>query len=200
MKTKICTNCNIEKELSEFSKHKKCKYGVRSECKICFNARSKTYRRTKKGLIFTIYYNQCLNSIERGHPLPTYSKQELKDWLFSQKKFHILYDNWKRLDFQKMYSPSVDRKDDYIGYTINNIQITTWEANDQKGKSDRINGINNKNSKDVIQYTKKGEFMKEYCSIRQASRETHIPPPNISQCCAGRNNTAGGFVWKFKGE
>lgn len=33
--TKTCTKCNIEKALSQFSKHRHCKFGVRSWCKAC---------------------------------------------------------------------------------------------------------------------------------------------------------------------
>ena len=35
MKTKVCTTCRVEKELSEFHKSKKGKYGVNSRCKVC---------------------------------------------------------------------------------------------------------------------------------------------------------------------
>lgn len=38
---KICTKCNIEKELSEFGKQKAGKYGVDSRCKICVKEYSK---------------------------------------------------------------------------------------------------------------------------------------------------------------
>jgi len=35
MQTKICTKCKVEKELSEFNKHKDTKFGVSSICRIC---------------------------------------------------------------------------------------------------------------------------------------------------------------------
>ena len=35
MKNKICTSCNQEKEISNFSKHQTGKFGVRSSCKNC---------------------------------------------------------------------------------------------------------------------------------------------------------------------
>ena len=35
MKTKVCTKCKVEKELSEFHKSKNGKYGVNSRCKVC---------------------------------------------------------------------------------------------------------------------------------------------------------------------
>ena len=35
MQTKICSECNIEKPISEFYKDKCCLFGVRSKCKEC---------------------------------------------------------------------------------------------------------------------------------------------------------------------
>ena len=35
MITKRCTKCGITKPLSDFNKHKTCRYGVRSQCKAC---------------------------------------------------------------------------------------------------------------------------------------------------------------------
>ncbi len=156
----------------------------------------KNKRRTKIGLIEQIYYNQKIHSKHRGHIPPTYSKQDLIDWCFAQSIFHLLYDNWKRLDFQKQYVPSVDRKDDYIGYTISNIQIMTWSKNKLKGEFDKKNGINNKNNKSVLQFTKSGEFVSEYYSIAKATRDTKIL--HISECCNGKIKTAGGFLWEYK--
>lgn len=68
------------------------------------------YRQSKIGVIGQMYRNQKASSKKRGHNPPTYTKTELEEWAFSQPKFHILFDNWKRLDFQKNYIPSVDRK------------------------------------------------------------------------------------------
>lgn len=57
-------------------------------------------------------------------------------------------------------------------------------------------------SKKVLQFTKQGEFVKEYPSIMEASRQTNINHSNISQCCRGNKNNshAGGFLWKYKNE
>lgn len=44
MKTKICTNCGEEKELSEFAKAKTGKFGVRGDCKSCRSEYQKNLR------------------------------------------------------------------------------------------------------------------------------------------------------------
>lgn len=40
---KICTKCNVEKELSEFYKDKSKKDGLSSSCKECKTAQNKAY-------------------------------------------------------------------------------------------------------------------------------------------------------------
>ena len=44
MKTKICTKCDIKKELNKFHKSKRGKFGVRADCKECCKKRRKKYR------------------------------------------------------------------------------------------------------------------------------------------------------------
>ena len=193
---KQCTRCNIVKDLSEYYKRNGGK-NKNSYCKSCNSEVSKQYLRTKDGLVSKIYGAQILSSKRRGHNAPTYTKKELKHWLFSQKKFHVLYDNYQRLDYQKDYLPSVDRKDDYIGYTMDNIQLMTWKENNEKNTRDIKAGINNKLSKGVIQLTKDLEFVSLYYSVHQASRETGISRANIGICCQEKRRTAGGFVWRY---
>lgn len=43
MKTKVCTECGIEKPISEFAKKKTGKYGVKGYCKVCHRAKYKKY-------------------------------------------------------------------------------------------------------------------------------------------------------------
>ena len=48
METKVCTKCNIEKELKYFNKMSKVKCGVRSYCRECQSIESKKYRINNK--------------------------------------------------------------------------------------------------------------------------------------------------------
>jgi len=58
---KVCTECNTKKELSEFGKHKKGKYGVNSKCKACRVEIGRKYRlnnpEKKKAAALKYYYN-----------------------------------------------------------------------------------------------------------------------------------------------
>lgn len=52
-------------------------------------------------------------------------------------------------------------------------------------------------SKKVLQYTKDGQFITEYPSISEASRQTGIFDSQICNCCKGKFKSAGGFIWKY---
>lgn len=51
-------------------------------------------------------------------------------------------------------------------------------------------------SKKILQFTKSGEFIKEWPSIREASGQLKINFGNICSCCNGIRKSAGGYVWK----
>lgn len=52
-------------------------------------------------------------------------------------------------------------------------------------------------SKKVYQYSKDGIIIAVYPSIQEAYRRTGIKQSNISNCCNGKLNQTGGYVWKF---
>ena len=50
--TKVCTKCDIEKGVGKYNKSKRGKYGVISECKVCFNQRAaQRYEANKETLL-----------------------------------------------------------------------------------------------------------------------------------------------------
>ena len=52
-------------------------------------------------------------------------------------------------------------------------------------------------SKKVLQFTKSGEFIKEWLSAMEASRKLGIAQSSICSCCNGKRKSAGGYVWKY---
>jgi len=174
---------------------------MRSKEKL--NEWARKHGRTKKGLISRIYHGQTRRSRKRNHPMPTYTKNDLQDWLLSQKKFHHLFHLWEVSNYDKMLVPSVDRIDSATPYNFSNIQLVTWGDNNKNGNNDircgkTIHG--NKPHKTVLQYTKDGQFMEEYISTKDASRKANVWQQNISKVCNGELRTAGGFIWRFKDE
>ena len=49
----------------------------------------------------------------------------------------------------------------------------------------------------VIQFSKTGDFIAEYPSIWEASRQTTCSAPHICDCCKGTRKTCGGYIWMY---
>jgi len=193
MSTKNCSSCHKEKPYSEFGKVSSVKSGLNSRCKACVRDKS----RTKTELIKKIYRKQRCSSVRRGHKKPDYSCDDLIYWAMSQPVFHELYDKWLESGYEKNLTPSFDRTDDYQGYSLDRLRVVTWHENFKRSHRDRINGVNNKASKSVKQYSIDNVFIKEYFSIMQAGRITGTQSSHITACCKGKRGASGGFKWKY---
>lgn len=137
-----------------------------------------------------MYFAQRMRSRQRKHDMPNYTLAEFKEWCLSQAVFHRLFDEWKASGYKVMLSPSTDRIDDKKPYTFDNIVITTWAENNRKGWIGKVRA--------VVQF-KDGKVIAKYPSVAEASKETGVSKPSISNCCSKpqRFKTAGGFVWKY---
>jgi hypothetical protein len=187
-KTKVCSICGKEKPVSEFrfSQGRPASY-----CKLCANERAKLYRRTLLGHLRSIYSKQKHSSIKRGHPQPTYTFEELKEWFISQPNFKKLWKAWKNSGYNTQLSPSVDRLDDSKGYSFDNIRLVTWYENCKKG-------IDNKKRK-VNQYDLEGKYLKTFNSISDALRYLgkRTKASHITRCCKGEQNHTFGYQWRY---
>jgi hypothetical protein len=192
---KQCTNCGKERTLSEFGYNKLTNDGRQSWCRVCDYERILNWKRGKSGLISIIYSSQISSSRKRGYNPPEYSKQELMDWLFSKNKFHEIYDKWVESGYDKWTKPSVDRIDDYKGYSLGNIQIMTWRENLDKFSNDKKSGINNKCNKEVKQIDSDGNIIAIFHSQVEAGRVTGIAHQSINKS-VNHGCKAGGFYWK----
>ena len=57
--------------------------------------------------------------------------------------------------------------------------------------------IGDANSKKVLQFTKSGEFIKEWPSINEAAQQLGIAHSNICRCCNRKLKSAGGYIWEY---
>lgn len=200
METKQCNKCNEKVELSLFRKDNKNNDGLSGQCKKCLSILELEARRTKSAVIRRIYNAQVERSKIKMLDKPSYSRQELENWLLDDWIFNLLFDNWKNTGFKKDMKPSTDRLNDYIGYTFENIRIVTWEENNSKGNYDQRNGNNNKSNHGVVQYFIDGKFIKAHCSIISASRLTKVDRGGITNTCKKKTKSSGGFIWKYSKE
>lgn len=84
---------------------------------------------------------------------------------------------------------------EYIPIPVNR-SIKSDESRENIGKAARKNGIRY-SSKPVEMVDEHGVVVAVFPSQKEASRVTGICNGNISNCCAGRHKTAGGYKWRY---
>lgn len=52
--------------------------------------------------------------------------------------------------------------------------------------------------KPILQYSKDGEFIREWSHAREAAETLGLNKRAIYECCVGRSKTSGGYIWKRK--
>ena len=194
---KACTKCKEVKELSEFNKSKKGLSGVTSVCKSCKSIDVRDRSRTKEGKLKSIYDNQVGRSKTRGDKPPTYTKKQFVDRFINDDVYMYHYRKWVASCYEKDYSPSFDRKNNYKGYSFDNITVMYWFENLNNNYKDIIKGINRKTSKAVIGTNiKTGEEIEFYSSTEAGKNgfENSI----IGKCCKGIHKYHKGYTWKYK--
>ena len=92
--------------------------------------------------------------------------------------------------------PEVNHKDeDKTNNKVSNLEFCDKKYNINYGTRNQM--VSMKLSKPVLQYTKSGEFVREWKSIMDVQRNLGYYSQNISQCCTGKRKSANGYIWKF---
>lgn len=200
MEFKRCSKCKKEKQLSEFYKDKAQTSGLRPDCKECVRLGD----RTKIGRIRQIYNGQRSHRKFKGLDLPTYNFNEFKEWVLSQDVYHNIYDKWVESGYKKSESPSVDRINNHIGYTIKNIQIMTWADNFKKSNVDiRRGDIITKNlwgggNRSIIGKNLKTGEVRDFISLSEAKRELGVQTGNVAKVLKGQRPHTLNWSFKYK--
>ena len=79
---------------------------------------------------------------------------------------------------------------------VNNLEWCNHIYNINYGTS--IKRKAEKHQRQVIQYTKNNEIIKEYNSLKEASDKIGIDSSSIIRCCKRKQKTCGGYIWKYK--
>ncbi len=154
---KECFKCHVTKPLDEFYTHKGMTDGHLGKCKTCskqdvrgnyaenrerYRERERLkYRLSIDRLILTKYYGIRRRSEEdyyhsHNHTvigMPYLSKKQFMEWADENMGTFIkLYRKWAESGYSTKLAPSVDRIDNNLGYTKNNLQWLTHSENTSK--------------------------------------------------------------------
>ena len=116
MKKKICSKCNIEKDVCEFNKRKDSKDGHRNECKICWYLKNQDY--IKKHSQKKQEYNNKWFSKNTDYYKKYYKKNE-KKFLEHRIKFTNLNPEYNK----KYYFNNKTYYSDYVMFRYNNDSL-----------------------------------------------------------------------------
>jgi hypothetical protein len=227
IKKKYCSKCKLYKNLDEFSKNKNAKYGLNCWCKSCqkkcnhdyyyanqekqkaysrnynkvhkseikikkqtyskahrkeINAKDKLWRKKNPWkYIYAGIKQRCNNKKNKDYI--NYGKQGVK-CLITEKEVKFLYERDKA---NTMRSPTIDRINNKGNYELSNCQFIERVQNSIKDKIKRI-----------LQYDLRGNYIKEYRSPKESSKQTKIDIRAIYKAASGKNKTSGGFIWRYK--
>lgn len=91
--------------------------------------------------------------------------------------------------------PCINHKDENKrNNCVDNLEWCNHSYNNNYGT--RNEKVKRANGKPVLQYTKEGEFVKEWQCTREVKRILGIR--NVHYVCNGKRKSAGGFIWKYK--
>lgn len=77
---------------------------------------------------------------------------------------------------------------------VENLEWATAKENNNYGTR------NERASKKILQYSKSGDFIREWQSAAEVERVLDICSSNITKCCKGKRKSSGGFIWIYKEE
>lgn len=203
---KTCIDCQETKAYENFVPKASCKDGYEVRCRTC---RAIKYNKADPFKFFKKLYAVQINSSGiRNHSAPSYTLDQFYHWLDAQPQLIPLWKAWVASNYDSNLTPSVDRINDSIGYTLDNIQLMTWRENANKGAKSKMAGTVNADQRAVSAYYSNGTFYKTFHSTIEAARYVKGKTWGIYTVADGKPvkdgrgyyynpQTYKGFTWKW---
>lgn len=106
------------------------------------------YWKTPKGKLVMTYNN--MSRRVRGYVKPhlykglkILNRQIFYSWAESNLEYISIYEKWVASDYERKLSPSIDRVDSSLGYTLDNIRWLTHSENSRIGAINKHLILNN---------------------------------------------------------
>ena len=159
-------------------------YFNRPAAELIFLTHSEHRQLHKKGVPLSEATKKAMSEAHKGHSVSEATKKAISDGL----KGHSVSEATKKA----------------IGESRKGVPLSeeTKKAISDAKKGVPLSEAHKKaiieaNSKKILQFTKSGEFIKEWQSMREAERELGIARSSICSCCSENRKSAGGFIWKY---
>ena len=194
-----CSVCGSYKTTESFSKEVGRARGFSYTCKSCVREYTQRRNNSYEGVIKQAYNHQVQNSKKRGHPPPDYTIEQLITYCESHG-YKDLYNNYLISCRDIKLRPSVDRLDSTIGYTLENIELVTWEVNNKRANEERLLGKGSQSNfcQPVVRISNEGAEVL-YHSMAEAERQNNIgnrDGQRLTNYFRIKGKKCGGFRWR----
>jgi hypothetical protein len=131
-----------------------------------------------------------------GNPYPSFSKDELRNWLY-ENNLQSKWINYLESNCNKDKRPSIDRLDDYGIYEFSNMQLITWKENNIKGVNSKKHHTNchNRQHRKSIMISSQTETL-FFNSVTDCADYLDVLVSSVSRVLSGKRKT----IKKYKVE
>ena len=98
-----------------------------------------------------------------------------------------------------MYQRQIQKETGFNIATVHNYLLKYGVTEEEiRARANKV--IGKSKSRPVVQFTKTGEFVKEWPSATEAANTLGINRRNITANCGGQRKSCEGYIWRYKNE